>query len=90
MKPDTEGRACETPGVRFSLPLNLIHRNKEPSPLSMRVPAGFSMPNGPWEEGLISGSIGLAECPYSVASRDGWAWSSGYVEGRARHAKSTG
>lgn len=68
----------------------LIHRNISPNPASMRVPGRLSMPKAAWEEGRIAGAMSIAKCPYSVASVDGWAWSAGYVEGRADVAKSTG
>ena len=77
------------PGTGFSGPLALIHRNKVPNPMAMRVAAGFAMPDRPWREGVESGQKGMANCPYKMGSTDAWAWSSGYVEGRANAKRST-
>ena len=67
----------------------LIHRNISPNPALARVPGVLAMPKRAWNEGLKAGELGHAKCPYSAASRDGWAWSSGYIEGRANATKFT-
>lgn len=85
----TEGALLAGGGSGFTLhPLNLIHRNKVPNPVSMRVPGVLTMPLEPWRQGVQAGQMGWGECPYETYTRDAWAWSSGYVEGRA-NAKST-
>jgi ribosome modulation factor len=49
----------------------------------------LTMPLEPWNQGYKAGFMGWAACPYPALSNDGWAWSAGYIEGRAAHAKST-
>jgi hypothetical protein len=51
--------------------------------------AVLAMPAEPWNEGYQAGLIGLVANPYPAFSRDGWAWSAGYIDVRAAHAKST-
>jgi hypothetical protein len=68
--------------------LILIHTNNSPNPVSMRVSDGWAMPSEPWRQGVESGLMGWGVNPYESFSRDGWAWSAGYVEGRA-YARST-
>lgn len=48
----------------------------------------LGMPKEAWDEGYASGLSGYRDdCPYSVTSRNGWAWSSGQIEGIAASAK---
>lgn len=47
------------------------------------------MPVEPWNQGYKAGLMGWGANPYPAFSLDGWAWSAGYVEGRAAYAKST-
>jgi hypothetical protein len=70
-------------------PLSLIHRNNCSNPIGMRVSGALVMPMGPWKEGLLAGGFSGVNCPYSAVSKEGWAWASGYIEGRAVNAKST-
>lgn len=77
------GHAERGAAVRFLPPLFLIHRNKVPEALSMRVSGPFAMPQQPWEEGRNSGRFGVSNNPYPAMTSDAWAWSSGYVEGRS-------
>ena len=49
----------------------------------------LSMPIEPWNQGYRAGLMGWGQSPYQPFTRDGWAWSAGYVEGRAAYAKST-
>lgn len=44
----------------------------------------LKMPELPWKQGYEAGLNGLLNaCPYPPVSDASWAWSSGYVEGRA-------
>ena len=64
--PDDVGQAQRrtASGGRVQRPLNLIHRNKVPNPVSMRVTARFDAP-----EGLPLKTLG-APCPLSFLM--GW------------------
>ena len=77
------------PGTGFSGPLALIHRNNCSNPTPMRAAARFAMPEKPWQEGVETGQKGTANCPYKTGSDYAWAWSSGYVEGRANAKRAT-
>ena len=57
-------QAKRAPGWLVGRPLNLIHRNKVPNPVSMRVTARFDAP-----EGLPLKTLG-APCPLSFLM--GW------------------
>jgi len=39
-----------------------------------------------WQEGFDAGERGepLRRCPYPAKGIDGWSWSSGYIEGKAK------
>lgn len=65
-------------------PLDLIHRNNCSNPIPARVSGRLTMPLEPWKQGYQAGQMGWGECPYETLSRDAWAWSAGYVEGRAK------
>ena len=49
----------------------------------MRVSGVLTMPAHAWQQGYQDGLLGVAFCPYQVATNEAWAWSSGLVEGRA-------
>lgn len=76
-----EGRASGPPGAEA--PLNLIHTNNSPNPIAMRVPGRLTMPEAAWNQGYQDGIVRREKCPFPPMSRDAWAWSSGYIEGRA-------
>ncbi len=77
-----------TAGGGLAQPLNLIHRNNSPEPVSTRVSGVLAMPKDSWQKGYDDGLLGITVCPFSVASVDAWAWSSGVIEGRAARANS--
>ncbi len=68
-------------------PLYLIHTTNCSSPEKPRVSGALTMPFEPWKQGFQAGQTGRAECPYDPVSREAWAWSAGYIEGRAANAK---
>jgi hypothetical protein len=65
-----------------------IHAGSSPIEGS-KMNAVLAMPEAPWNEGYQAGLVGLGVNPYPAFSRAGWAWSAGYIDGRAAHAKST-
>ena len=81
--------AGTAPGGSRSGPLTLIHTNKVSNPATMRVSSGLTMPLEPWRQGVQAGEMGWGECPYETYTRDAWAWSAGYVEGRANAKQTT-
>ena len=86
MTPGAGKRSAAPGGLRSSL--DLIHRNNSPKPVSMRVSGVLAMPKDSWQKGYDDGLLGITVCPFSVASVDAWAWSSGVIEGRAARANS--
>jgi hypothetical protein len=38
-----------------------------------------------WQQGYDAGCLRKSACPYAANSCQGWAWSSGYLEGKAAH-----
>ena len=80
----TVGQACDArPEGAPKGALSLIHRNNCSNPIGMRVSSVLTMPVEAWEQGFKDGQLGYVDCPYPNLSRDAWAWSSGYIEGRA-------
>jgi hypothetical protein len=65
-----------------------IHAGSSPIEGS-KMNAVLSMPEAPWNEGYQAGFFGFGVNPYPAFSRDGWAWSAGYIDGRAAYVKST-
>ena len=41
-----------------------------------------------WRQGFESGQRDEPVCPYAASTREGWSWSSGYIEGKAASATS--
>ncbi len=86
MQPEGRGRwpASEARAAAAAdRPHNLIHRNKSPNPVTARAPARLTMPEAAWNQGFQDGMFRRERCPFPAMSRDAWAWSSGYIEGRA-------
>jgi len=52
-----------------------------------RARRSLAMPPEAWQRGVDDGmKPGDHECPFQEGTADAWAWSSGYVEGRAKRA----
>lgn len=70
-------------------PQYLIHTNKVPKACLTTTYGALTMPFESWSQGYKAGETGMGcdDCPYETHSREAWAWSSGYIEGRAQAKK---